>query len=611
METLDYAIIGGYLLGLIAIGAYLARRAGQGGDDYFLAGRNTPWWALGASGMSSNLDVAGTVTIIALVYSYGLQGFFIEMRGGVVLPIAVWLAFMGKWHRRSQVTTTAEWMQLRFGRGLPGRLARYTAAFTYLVITVAMVVFFLSAAAKFTAQFMPGVSPVTAAVILAIIALAYTMASGLYGVIWTDVFQAFLIGAAAIFISVKAFNVVPEIGPEDWPGAAMNTAWPQLTLPGSDYGSLFWMALLFFAAKGILEGLGGSGGSAYMAQRYYAARNDRDTIKLSMLWAALFTFRWPMVIGFAILAIHHGVGQENPETILGALLLDDAVFPTGLRGLAIAALLAASMSTFDSTINAGASYVVKDLYLPLFAHKRPAETPEAELVEGPDKTLDYAGPNVDDADSGLHGEAASAKMEVYVGYVASAVIVALGLALTLTLGLDSDIVGIWTTIVVAFFPGFLVPFALRWFWARFNGIGFVAGVAAGFVAALLTSTGTIGLSEPMQILFLFVVSGTFSIGGALLTAPVPSGRLRSFYDQIKPWGLWPSEWRTGRDRVEALRDGIRLATGLLWQITMFLLPMLVVLRSWGQFAVVLAIWLALSAYLFFDLRRSRDLAATT
>ncbi|MEM1013892.1 MAG: sodium:solute symporter, partial [Planctomycetota bacterium] len=163
MQPLDYIVIAGYLLGLLTIGAVLTKRAGRSGDDYFLANRGTPWWALGASGMSSNLDVAGTVTIIALVYQFGIQGFFVEMRGGVVLPIAVWLAFMGKWHRRSQVTTTAEWMVLRFGQGEQGKVARYTAALTYLVITVLMVTFFLTAAAKFVAQFIGGVDPTLAA----------------------------------------------------------------------------------------------------------------------------------------------------------------------------------------------------------------------------------------------------------------------------------------------------------------------------------------------------------------------------------------------------------------------------------------------------------------
>lgn len=585
MHPLDYTIIGGYIIGLFIIGFLVAKRASAGSDEYFLAGRRLPWWALGASGMSSNLDVSGTVTIIALIYTYGLQGFWIEMRGGVVLPIAVWLAFMGKWHRRSNVTTTAEWMELRFGRGLPGRLARYTAAATYLIITVAMVVFFLVGAARFIAQFVPFLDPTTAAVLIALVTLIYTMVSGLYGVVWTDVFQAFIIGAAAIYIGVKAFGVAGEIGPDDWPGAAVNTAWPQLTLTGTEY-DLLWLFLLFFAGKGILEGLGGSGGSAYMAQRYYAAKSDADCVKLSMLWALLFAFRWPMVIGMAVLAISLGIGEEEPERILSTLLLSDDVFPIGFRGLMVAALLAAAMSTFDSTINAGASYVVKDLYVPLVAG--------ADAIDRPG--------DADDATLGV-----SQKKEVIVGYVASAAIVAVGLAFTLTLGLGSGIVEIWTTIVVQFFPAFLMPFALRWFWARFNGIGFVAGTVAGFAAAL-ANTFLIPdnwLNDWQEIAFIGGTSLIVSVAGALMSPAVPQAWLRDFYDQIRPWGLWPRAWRHEGDERMQRYDILRLGVAIVWQLCTFMLPMLVVLHKWNQFAGVGIVWVILSLYLWWDLRRMR------
>src|SRR5688572_28999396 len=113
MSPLDFGIVGAYLVGLLVCGALLARKAGQGAESYFLGDRKIPWWALGASGMASNLDAAGTMTIVTMLYLYGVHGFFIEMRGGVVLPIAVFMAFMGKWHQRSQVITTAEWMKLR------------------------------------------------------------------------------------------------------------------------------------------------------------------------------------------------------------------------------------------------------------------------------------------------------------------------------------------------------------------------------------------------------------------------------------------------------------------------------------------------------------------
>ncbi|NBD38121.1 MAG: sodium:solute symporter [Verrucomicrobia bacterium] len=559
MQGPDYAILITYLVGLLGISLYLARKAAQGSEAYFLGGRSMPWWALGASGMSSNLDAAGTMTIITLLYTYGLHGFFIEMRGGVVLPIAVFLAFMGKWHQRSGVMTTAEWMRLRFGEGWQGRAARATAAVTYLVITIAMVVFFLAAAGKFLAVFLP-FDPTACAVAMAVVALVYTMISGLYGVVWTDVFQAFLIGGAALYVAVRAFLVVDAELLASWPGAAFNDALPRLQDPDLAPYEFFFLFLLFWAGKGILEGLGGSGGSAYMAQRFYAAKDDLTCRKLSMLWAVLFAFRWPMVLGFAIIALHLGLGRDDPERIL-PLVLQSEFFPVGLRGLVVAAIFAASMSTFDSTINAGASYVVRDLVKPLLP--------------------------------GLHRRG-----EVTASYLASAFIV--GLGLTLSLAFADSVVGVWTAIVIQLFPAFLVPFALRWFWGRFNGAGFTIGVTAGFAAAIGLSF--LHLNEAATLGLIGGISLAFSIGGALLTPATDPATCRRFYEQIRPLGRWPAEWKRPHAR-EHHADLIRLPIALLWQLLTFLLPMLLVLHKWTSFLVLGVLYAGLSAWLLREVRR--------
>src|SRR6056297_94847 len=103
MTTLDYVIVVVYLLSLIGIGLYLQRKAGESIDSFFLGDNDIPWWALGASGMASNLDVSGTMIIAALIYAMGVQGFYIEIRGGVVLLLAFFMIFMGKWNRRASV----------------------------------------------------------------------------------------------------------------------------------------------------------------------------------------------------------------------------------------------------------------------------------------------------------------------------------------------------------------------------------------------------------------------------------------------------------------------------------------------------------------------------
>ena len=336
---------------------------------------------------------------------------------------------------------------------------------------------------------------------------------------------------------------------------------------GETFYSPFILFLLFWVGKGLLEGLGGSGGSAYMAQRFYASQDIPTVKKLCMLWTVLFAFRWPMVLGFAILAIHLGVGQDDPEVILNHVLMSE-LFPIGIRGILVTAIIAASMSTFDSTINAGASYAVRDVYVPL----------------KPDATD---------------------KQQVAVGYVASALIVALGLGIALLL--SGGVVDVWVTIVTQFYPAFLLPFALRWFWARFSGWGFTAGVVCGFVPAVgllfIPSPTALGLPDKVGVVIqngawtdvaiLTTVSLSSLLGclvGTFATRPADEATLLAFYRQTRPLGLWPREWKAP-DRAEHRGDVLRLFVAVAWQVCTFMLPMVLMLRMWTAGVILAAAWL--------------------
>ena len=290
-----------------------------------------------------------------------------------------------------------------------------------------------------------------------------------------------------------------------------------------------------------------------MAQRFYAARTPAECQKIGMLWTLLFAFRWPMAIGIVIIGIRLGVGGEDPEKLLPQVLTSD-IFPAGIRGIVVAALFAASMSTFDSTINAGASYVVRDLFLPL-KHK------------------------------------ASEKAQVLCGYIASTAIVAIGLVLAM-LAVES-VVDIWITIVIQLFPAFLVPFALRWFWGRFNGEGFSLGIIFGFAASILVATTSLGsnLNEAQTLGAVSAVSLLGCIIGTFVFKPTPTQTLYSFFQQIRPNGLWRKDWKIPH-KAELGKNWIRLAVAIVWQIATFMLPMFLVLNRWSDAAFLAIMWTA-------------------
>ncbi len=155
LATLDILIIVAFLVLIVVVGYGLSRRASQGLEDYFLGGRKLPWWLLGASTATSNFDMAGTMIIVAVVFSLGYRGFLVEMRGGVGLSLALIMVFLAKWMRRSKVMTTAEWMKLRFGSDQQGKVAHVLCAISQIILSLGMIIYFAKGAGSFLVHFLP------------------------------------------------------------------------------------------------------------------------------------------------------------------------------------------------------------------------------------------------------------------------------------------------------------------------------------------------------------------------------------------------------------------------------------------------------------------------
>lgn len=582
MELIDYVIVGVYLSSIVIVGLLLQRRASKGIESYFLGNRNLPWWVLGASGMASNTDVAGTMINTAFIYALGTKGFFIEIRGGVTLIMAFLMIFMGKWNRRAQVMTLAEWMHFRFGKGREGDLARIISALAAIIMTIAMITYFAVGAGKFVGEFL-GINPRLAALLMIVLAMIYTVASGLYGVVWTDVFQGVLIFCTIIFLCILAFIKVQL--PEEFlvsvpllnggfqtiktSMAEWARIFPPATMemPG-EYAkyNLFGIAIMFYLFKVTLEGSSGTGG--YMIQRYFAARNDREAGLLSLFWTFLLSFRWPLIASFAMLGVYYGVTTgrviADPELVLPVVI--STYVPTGVKGLLVAGLMAAAMSTFDSTVNAGAAYWVKDLY------------------------QTYLNPK------------ASEKSLMRHSRIASIVIVLLALLLSYTI---TNINDIWGWITMGIGSGLFIPQLLRWYWWRFNGYGFAIGTVAGMVAAILTRA--FGPANIPEYLSFLIASGSSLLGcilGTYLTPATDKGVLEHFYKVTRPFGFWGSIRRSVKpDELRAIqkenrRDIVSTFFAVPWQVVLFLTGMMIVMKQWQHLTTLLIVLGLLSLGLY-------------
>jgi SSS family solute:Na+ symporter len=587
MTILDYSIVIIYLVIMIGIGVYFQRKASSGINSYFLGDRGLPWWALGASGMSSNLDVSGTMINTAFIFALGAVGFFIEIRGGVTLIMAFLMIFQGKWNRRALVMTLAEWMHFRFGKDRQGDVARLIAAFSIIIMTIAMITYFAIGSGKFIGEFL-GIpafwglsSEFWAAALMIFLAMIYTVASGLYGVVWTDVFQGALIFSTIIYVcalSFFQFNLpeffqvsVPvrdggfmaiETTREAW--TSMIPSW-KLNMPAeSTYSiyNLFGIAILFYIIKVTIEGSGGT--SQYMIQRFFASRSDRESGLLSLFWTFLLSFRWPFIAAIAIMGVSFGSIQD-PETVLPVVI--NRLVPVGIKGLLVAGLMAAAMSTFDSTVNAGAAYWVKDIY------------------------QTYLNPKATEKQLLLHSR------------WSSIIIVVLGLLFTLAI---RNINEIWGWITSSLGAGLLIPTLARWYWWRMNGYGFAAGTVAGMGAAVLQRIFLPHIPEYSAFIIATVSSLVGMVIATYVSKPTDENILLEFYKKTRPFGLWkPIRQRIAPAKLteinqENRRDIISTFFAVPWQIVLFLTGMAVMFKRWDEFLWLGLILVILSTGLYFN-----------
>lgn len=307
LGPIDYTTIAVYALLLLGAGIFFQRISARSMENYFLAGKKMPWWMLGVSGMGTFVDMTGTMLITSFLFMLGPRGLFIEFRGGACLVLIFMMLFTGKWHRRSNCMTGAEWQIYRYGPGIGGKFARVLSAISGVVFNVAMMAYLIKGAGLFLSMFLP-FSPFACAVVMAGATMVYVLLAGFYGMVFTDLFQGLIVIVTVAIIIVMAVRTIGGY-PGDFGELATqvtgSTAWmssaPHWHTPMpagySQYEALTVFAL-FYLARNILNGL-----STGADPRYFGARNERECGMLTFFWTWMMTFRWPMMMAFAVLGI--------------------------------------------------------------------------------------------------------------------------------------------------------------------------------------------------------------------------------------------------------------------------------------------------------------------
>ena len=531
LAPLDWGIVLGYLLIALLVGAMVARRAGRSVGSYFVAGRELPWWWLGTSMVATTFAADTPLVVAGLVAKNGVAGNWFWW-SWALSHVSMAVVFAALW-RRARILTDAELVELRYGGRSASVLRGFKAVFFAVVINAIVLGWVIRAMVKIAAPFVHwdewlGASTVTAfaeawpavlsvggpgdtltvLVLFGLIGI-YSSLGGIRGVILTDLFQFGLALAASVLF---AWFAVDSVGGMDGllAGLAVHYDADQVLAFVPSSGAAWLPLQVFFIYLAVQWWAQfASDGSGYLAQRLFTAKNDAHA-EAGALWFAVANYAlrtWPWVliglvgmVAFAPGAVGSGAAAamvaDDPEMAYPVLMAK--LLPTGLLGILFASLLAAFMSTVDTHLNWGASYLVNDVY-----HRflRP-EAGDRELVR--------------------------VSRTVVFGLVL--------LALAAAARIES-IEQAWR-FLIALGAGLGLPSMLRWLWWRVNAWTEIAGIVVATGTALVLYPLFPNVRDEYLLLAIVGISVPAALAATFLTPPVPMDRLAHFVRLVRPPGWW-------------------------------------------------------------------------
>lgn len=375
MTTIDWVIVVFYIVIAIGIGAWFTKRASRGTSDFFVAGRSLGWFVAGTSIVATTFAADTPVFVAGMSRAEGISAnwFWWSVLIGQVATATI---FAKLW-RRSEVLTDVEFVQFRYGNGFYTTILRlFKSLFNGVFFNCIVMAAVTLAMVKVTTVLLDlnpdnwhsvlGLFEINSTwlvlLVLGTIGLVYSAMSGLYGVVYTDMVQFVLAMVGSIGLAVIAYSdassgtglVAKLQASPDFDGELLQF-FPR-------FNELSW-SLFIFVVYIMMLWWSSAPGKGYSVQRLLATKSERDA-KLAFLWYAFLHYvirPWPWII-IGILSLIYFPGIEDSETAFPLMI--DHFLPAGLKGVMVAAMLAAFMSTIDTHLNWGASYIVNDVYEP-------------------------------------------------------------------------------------------------------------------------------------------------------------------------------------------------------------------------------------------------------
>jgi solute:Na+ symporter, SSS family len=567
LNTLDWIIILLFFIVLISIAVFTSRSAGKSYSEFFLSGRNMPWWLLGVSMVATTFSADTPNLVTDIVRQNGVAGNW------------VWWAFLltgmltvfvyAKLWNRSKVLTDLEFYEIRYSGKMAAFLRGFRAIYLGFFFNV-LVIASVSLAFIKLAGVMLGIQPAPALIIAAVVVVFYSSLGGLKSILWTDLFQFGFAMFGALIAAIFVIRGLPE-GVEGLSGlfAHENVSDKLSLLPKLEQTDLFlYIFIIPIAVQWWTVWYPGAepGGGGYIAQRMLSAKNEQHAMGATLLFNFFhYALRpWPWIlVALASLVVFPDI-QSMTEAFPGVArqyIQEDFAYPAmlktflppGLLGLVVASLIAAFMSTTASHLNWGSSYIVNDFYNRFY------------------------NPN------------ATEKQKVMIGRISTVLLMVF--AVLLALVLQNALQAFQYLLMIGAGTGLI--YILRWFWWRINAYSEISAMIAATVFSLsfiiIENFFMTSLSEPQGMVQVFglilsvtywniiklvgvvVLTTSVWIVVTFLTKPVEEKTLRAFYSKIKPGG---PGWKKIID--DAREEGVELhkESDLRWDVPTGILCMM-------------------------------------